>query len=564
MWTPEGLGKRSSCVSLFGVSGFQSGSGVRLHRFRSGALAKTRFPCLLQGKASYPPSQYNSPCRDSGFVQFHCHCLRITRAIFRLPFHVMKKFFVGFLLLSSVTFGQFSWTNQRPAGVGDDIWCVTFANNTFVAVTGSGKVLTSADGLTWSVQTIAQNTWLVSVTYGAGLWVVVGDKGTIFYSADLQTWSAAKAVTSSKLNGVAYSGKTFLAVGEQGVIATSSDAQNWTLRNSGTTNFLHGIIASTSSVSNGTVQPSPTVVSSFSVTGGNGTIVQSVDDGVTWNTTSANGIVSFSVPTNQGLEAIAQIRSTGDANSGQAVAVGGGGFIATFGMTQQPIFHGALPLQLTSLQSSRTVQPAAILRGLTYGASVYVAAGEQGTIFTSPDGANWTQRFSGDSPASLSTSTLLSVTYAPTLQRFVATGTNGTILVSNAAPSTLLNVATRGTVTTGDPLIGGFVITGTAPKNVLIRSIGPTLSAFAVSKPLADPVLTIYDSAKHRRCHKHWLGHERQFDCARSRNSSLRFPPDRWKQRFRTLSHAQSRILHGSHYVRFSGTGTALFEAYSP
>jgi len=48
-------------------------------------------------------------------------------------------------------------------------------------------------------------------------------------------------------------------------------------------------------------------------------------------------------------------------------------------------------------------------------------------------------------------------------------------------------------VQTGDSVgIGGFIITGTAPKHVLIRAIGPSLTGFGVPNVLADPVLELH------------------------------------------------------------------------
>src|SRR3972149_9655039 len=45
------------------------------------------------------------------------------------------------------------------------------------------------------------------------------------------------------------------------------------------------------------------------------------------------------------------------------------------------------------------------------------------------------------------------------------------------ASSVLGNISTRGMVQTGDSvMIGGFIISGTAPRSVLIRGFGPTLS----------------------------------------------------------------------------------------
>jgi hypothetical protein len=56
----------------------------------------------------------------------------------------------------------------------------------------------------------------------------------------------------------------------------------------------------------------------------------------------------------------------------------------------------------------------------------------------------------------------------------------------------LANISTRLGVGTGDnALIGGFIITGTQPKTVVVRGIGPSLS---VPGALADPTIAIYDS----------------------------------------------------------------------
>ena len=48
-------------------------------------------------------------------------------------------------------------------------------------------------------------------------------------------------------------------------------------------------------------------------------------------------------------------------------------------------------------------------------------------------------------------------------------------------------------VQTGDNVgIGGFIINGTAPKHVLLRAIGPSLTQSGVPNALADPVLELH------------------------------------------------------------------------
>ncbi|MGI8890901.1 MAG: LamG domain-containing protein [Chthoniobacterales bacterium] len=59
--------------------------------------------------------------------------------------------------------------------------------------------------------------------------------------------------------------------------------------------------------------------------------------------------------------------------------------------------------------------------------------------------------------------------------------------------STLQNISTRLQVLTGDQVpIGGFIVTGTDPKMVLLRAIGPSLSDFGITNALADPVLELH------------------------------------------------------------------------
>jgi hypothetical protein len=60
--------------------------------------------------------------------------------------------------------------------------------------------------------------------------------------------------------------------------------------------------------------------------------------------------------------------------------------------------------------------------------------------------------------------------------------------------SILGNISTRSFVETGDDvMIGGFIVQGTQPKNVIIRAIGPELSQYGVPNPLADTTLELHN-----------------------------------------------------------------------
>ena len=57
------------------------------------------------------------------------------------------------------------------------------------------------------------------------------------------------------------------------------------------------------------------------------------------------------------------------------------------------------------------------------------------------------------------------------------------------------NISTRARVETGeDVLIGGFIIAGTDPSQVIVRALGPSLSSAGVPDPLPDPVLELHDA----------------------------------------------------------------------
>jgi hypothetical protein len=75
-------------------------------------------------------------------------------------------------------------------------------------------------------------------------------------------------------------------------------------------------------------------------------------------------------------------------------------------------------------------------------------------------------------------------------------GINLDVIGYNLSSVTLSNISTRGFVQTGNNvMIGGFIVGGSGPKTVIIRAIGPELSAppFNIPNALADPTLELHD-----------------------------------------------------------------------
>ena len=87
---------------------------------------------------------------------------------------------------------------------------------------------------------------------------------------------------------------------------------------------------------------------------------------------------------------------------------------------------------------------------------------------------------------------------------FIASGknnTSGIVLVevydadASSSASALVNISARAYCTTGNGVtIGGFVIAGNAPKHVLLRAVGPSLTAqqIGATELLADPKIDVY------------------------------------------------------------------------
>jgi uncharacterized delta-60 repeat protein len=73
---------------------------------------------------------------------------------------------------------------------------------------------------------------------------------------------------------------------------------------------------------------------------------------------------------------------------------------------------------------------------------------------------------------------------------------SGIVRLNGNAPNKLGNISTRARVGRGDSVeIGGFIVTGTTPKKVLVRAIGPSLAENGLSAFLGNPSLELHDSS---------------------------------------------------------------------
>jgi uncharacterized delta-60 repeat protein len=70
----------------------------------------------------------------------------------------------------------------------------------------------------------------------------------------------------------------------------------------------------------------------------------------------------------------------------------------------------------------------------------------------------------------------------------------GSTITSSTTSARLANLSTRGRVSGGNPLLIGFAISGTEPRAVLLRAIGPSLQVFGVTDALPAARLQLYDA----------------------------------------------------------------------
>jgi hypothetical protein len=82
---------------------------------------------------------------------------------------------------------------------------------------------------------------------------------------------------------------------------------------------------------------------------------------------------------------------------------------------------------------------------------------------------------------------------SPTATPLTPTPTPATPTPTPTPAAQAVNLSTRLRVQTGDNVgIGGVIITGSAPKHLLIRAIGPSLTQFGVPNALPDPILELH------------------------------------------------------------------------
>jgi PKD repeat protein len=221
--------------------------------------------------------------------------------------------------------------------------------------------------------------------------------------------------------------------------------------------------------------------------------------------------------------------------------------------------------------------PTALLTGTPQSGPAPLTVNFTGAGSTDPDSgdtiASYTFNFGDGSPAVTQSSPTISHTYNVAPGQYTAqltvtdshglASTNPALFVINVS-AVLRNISTRAQVLTGDNvLIGGFIITGTQPKKVIVRAIGPSLKANGQSFPgaMQDPTLELHDQSTLIATNDNWKTNDQDHQSQQAEIEATGIPPkdDRESALVRTLNPGNyTVVLRGLNNT----TGVAVVEAY--
>ena len=372
----------------------------------------------------------------------------------------------GGTILRSVNSGQ-SWSGVA-SGTTENLNRVVYTIfNYFVAVGDNGVIRKSTNGTTWTTLTSGTSKRLVSIGYpsvGNVKLVALAEDSTVLVSENHGTnWSAITVNIPRPVTYGSRDGTTGYA--QDGIRMTTSDGTNWSYTlpsvsgisglgyGNGRFVALAGLNRMTSTdLANWSVTTTPRQHNAVAF--GNGLLV-SVGSG---DFTYSNGFVSVSMDGSRWLPQTTPTRVDLNAVTyaqGKFVAVGASGTIlsSTNGMNWTDRTTG-----------STTVQ----LQGLTHGNGAFVAVGTSGAVRYSTDGENWVSVSLGV--------TLKSVTHAKGL--FVAVGDSGAIRTSvngtNWSNRTISSEFLNAVQYAGDRFVAVGYTAGSGEGAVVLHSINGT------------------------------------------------------------------------------------------
>ncbi len=407
-----------------------------------------------------------------------------------------------------------SWTraNGSTALNAANLYAVTHAQNTYVAVGDVGRIFSSANGTDWTSQASGITTTLNAVAGGPAGFVAVGASGRIVSSADGTAWAARTSGVTVTLNSAAYGEGRYVVVGSTGTILTSTDGTTWTAGASGVTDTLI-VVRWFENIG-------------FLAGGNSGTMLRS-SDGTTWQQVET-GILNFIATLTQtaagilaGTDSSGIMLTSLDGSSWSRATVPADRTL--FGLAASPTTVIAVGDNGTTLafELSDTTPAPAIVQApaprliLAGGNAVFSVQAKNafGSVY------QWLKDGQPIAGANLPNYTITGASTA-NLGRYAVTITSPTGVVTSApAALTFANANQAGRLVNlslltalaaaGDTFTMGAVIGGagtSGPKPLLVRAVGPSLSVFGLENPLRDPALEFFAGSTLIGSNDNWGG----------------------------------------------------------
>lgn len=222
--------------------------------------------------------------------------------------------------------------------------------------------------------------------------------------------------------------------------------------------------------------------------------------GLSLTVTSTSGTTTFTGASESVLatQRLANISTRARVGTGDAVTIAG--FVIS-GQDSKPVLIRAIGPALGSLGVS-TALTAPKLELFRSGNNTPIATNTGWTTSGNTSGITAATIAAGAFPLGANAAdSVIFATLAPGAYTAVISSANNTPgvalaevydLSAPAAGQKLFNISTRASTGTGDStLIAGIVVSGSVPKRVLIRGVGPTLGALGVVGALAQPQLSV-------------------------------------------------------------------------
>lgn len=267
-----------------------------------------------------------------------------------------------------------SWSEQTVPQNSNDptstLSHISWNGTQYLAVGSGNTILTSSDAFFWALQdsSLSAQVYFNSIAWNGFQYLLAGGfQGQYFTldSLDGITWVGSELLIFSDFTDVEWTGTAFVAVGAGGIIATSQDGISWVKRASGTTADLVSVAWSGSLL---------VAVGNPDLVTGAATVLISLD-GVNWTVTPQ--VPGTNIPLSD-------------------IAWGGSQFVA---------LDGANGGVLTSLDgivwTHRNTGTSVIYISIMWDGAQFIAVGDRdfvsgtASIITSLDGINWTLRDSG-------------------------------------------------------------------------------------------------------------------------------------------------------------------------